>query len=216
MSFLPFLILFELGEEGTLWQIFSNSRHNFSANELASATVQSFEALQMMEALSLQQRRNVIGQFYQEIMEKGEPYTGTHFVAMGIPRRTIYRILEVMERTGSTEKVAGSGRPASNRAAVSCEEEEGKGCKQQGSHKTRKLAGSTVSPLHMSPKYSRRRGEVLQASESSEQQSRACVSTEEVLSSNGGKVLQAVITNWAGHWWWVVLSVKTRRFVGST
>ena len=40
---LPFLILFEIGEEGTPRQIFSNIRHNFSANELASATVQSFE-----------------------------------------------------------------------------------------------------------------------------------------------------------------------------
>ena len=40
---LPFLILFEIGEEGTPRQIFSNMRHNFSANELASATVQSFE-----------------------------------------------------------------------------------------------------------------------------------------------------------------------------
>ena len=40
---LPFLILFEIGEEGTPRQIFSNIRHNFSANELASETVQSFE-----------------------------------------------------------------------------------------------------------------------------------------------------------------------------
>ena len=32
---------------------------------------------------------------------------------MRIPRRTIYRIKEVLERTGSTERVAGSGRPAS-------------------------------------------------------------------------------------------------------
>ena len=37
------MILFEIGEEGTPRQIFSNIRHNFSANELASATVQSFE-----------------------------------------------------------------------------------------------------------------------------------------------------------------------------
>ena len=40
---LPFLILFEIGEEGTPRQIFSNIRHNFSASGLASATVQSFE-----------------------------------------------------------------------------------------------------------------------------------------------------------------------------
>ena len=46
-------------------------------------------------------------------MEKGKPYTITHFVAMRIPRRTIYRIIVVMERTWSTEGVAGSGPPAS-------------------------------------------------------------------------------------------------------
>ena len=40
---LPFLILFEIGEEGTPRQISSNIRHNFCAKELASATVQSFE-----------------------------------------------------------------------------------------------------------------------------------------------------------------------------
>ena len=39
----PFLILFEIGEEGTPRQIFSNIQHNFSGNELPSATVQSFE-----------------------------------------------------------------------------------------------------------------------------------------------------------------------------
>ena len=46
-------------------------------------------------------------------MKKGKPYTITHFVAMRIPRRTIYRIIEAMERTWSTEGVAGSGPPAS-------------------------------------------------------------------------------------------------------
>ena len=67
----------------------------------------------MMEVLSLQLRQNVFGQLYQENMEKGKPYTITHFVATRIPRRTIYRIIEVMERTWSTEGVAGSGPPAS-------------------------------------------------------------------------------------------------------
>ena len=66
----------------------------------------------MMEVLSIQLRQNVFGQLYQESMEKGKPCTITHFVAMRIPRRTIYRILEVMERTWSTEGVAGSGPPA--------------------------------------------------------------------------------------------------------
>ena len=65
-----------------------------------------------MEVLSLQLLQNVFGQLYQENMEKGIPYTITHFVAMKIPRRTIYRIIEVMERTWSTEGVAGSGPPA--------------------------------------------------------------------------------------------------------
>ena len=62
-----------------------------------------------MEVLSLQLRQNVFGQLYQENMEKGKPYTITHFVATRIPRRTIYRIIEVMERTWSTAGVGGSG-----------------------------------------------------------------------------------------------------------
>ena len=69
--------------------------------------------MQMMEVLSQQLRQNVFGQLYQENMEKGKPHTITHFVATRIPRRTIYRIIEVMERTWSTEGVAGSGPPAS-------------------------------------------------------------------------------------------------------
>ena len=66
-----------------------------------------------MELLSLQLRQNVFGQLYQENMEKRKPYTITHFVALRIPRRTFYRGIEVMERTSSTEGVAGSGPPAS-------------------------------------------------------------------------------------------------------
>ena len=67
-----------------------------------------------MEVLSLQLRQNVFGQLYQEDIKKGKrPYTITHFVAMRIPRRTIYHIVEVMERIWSTEGVAGSGPPAS-------------------------------------------------------------------------------------------------------
>ena len=69
----------------------------------------------MMEVLSLQLRQNVFGQLYQENMENWKQYTITHFVAMRIPRRTIYRIIEVMERTWSTEGVAGSGPPLSSK-----------------------------------------------------------------------------------------------------
>ena len=67
-----------------------------------------------MEVLSLHLRQNVFGQLYQENTEKGKPYTITHFVAKRIPRRTIYRIIEVMERTCSTEGVARSGPHAFN------------------------------------------------------------------------------------------------------
>ena len=70
----------------------------------------------MMEVLSLQLRQNLFGQLYQENtenMEKGNRYTTAHYVAMRIPRRTIYHIIEVMERTWSTEGVAGSGPSAS-------------------------------------------------------------------------------------------------------
>ena len=52
--------------------------------------------------------------FIRRTWRKGShAYTITRFVAIRIPRRTIYRIIEVMERTWSTEGVAGSGPPAS-------------------------------------------------------------------------------------------------------
>ena len=58
----PFLILFEIGEEGTPRQIFSNIRHNFSANELASATVQSFEHKKWNPLYWTRDRRNDFSQ----------------------------------------------------------------------------------------------------------------------------------------------------------
>ena len=74
----------------------------------------------MMEVFSLQLRQNACGQLYQENTEKGKPYTIIHFVAMRIPRRTIYRIIEVMERTWGTEGVARKrmAKAASNKVGI--------------------------------------------------------------------------------------------------
>ena len=148
----------------------------------------------MMEVLSLPLRQNVFGQLYQENMENGKPYTITHFVAMRIPRRTIYRIIEVMERTWSTEGVAGSGPPASklpqaarkrmakaasNKVGITARNLQEVWCRLFICHQSTQEGG----------------GEVLQRSERSEELSRACVSTKEVLPSNGQKSLQALVTN---------------------
>ena len=119
---------------------------------------------------------------------KGKPYTITHFVAMRIPRRTIYRIMEVMERTWSTEGVAGSGPPASKlpraarkRMAKAASNKVGitarKLCRKYG------VASSFVTKV-----LKKEGGEVLQGSERSEEQSRACVSTEESAAEQWSKL----------------------------
>ena len=60
-----------------------------------------------MEVLSRQLRQNVFGQLYQENMEKGKPYTIPHFVAMTIPRRTIYRIIYYWRGLGALRELLG-------------------------------------------------------------------------------------------------------------
>ena len=148
-----------------------------------------------MEVLSLQLRQNVFGQLYQENMEKGKPYTITHFVAMRIPRRTIYRIIEVMERTWSTEGVAGSGPPAS-KLPHAARKRMAKAASNTVWHNRQKALQEVWCRLFICHQSTQEGGgEVLQGTGRSEEQSRACVSTEEVLPSNGQKSLQALITN---------------------
>ena len=74
-----------------------------------------------------------------------------------------------------------------------------KGRKQQGWHNSQKALQEVWCRLFICHQSTQEGGgEVLQGLERSEEQSRACVSTEEVLPSNGQKSLQALITNWAG------------------
>ena len=58
-----------------------------------------------MELLSQEQRRMVIGKFYEQHQLKGKAYCVRHFVAMGMVKGSIYRILN---RTGM-KRVLGSG-----------------------------------------------------------------------------------------------------------
>ena len=65
-----------------------------------------------LEGLTLQQRRDVIGQFYKANIDQGKSYTVKHFLKMGVPRATIYRACASMERNYTTKRKPGSGRPA--------------------------------------------------------------------------------------------------------
>ena len=76
---------------------------------------------------------------------------------MRSPRRTIYRIIEVTERTWSTEGDAGSGPPAS-KLPDAARKRMAKAASNKVGITARKLCRKYVSPLHLSPKYSRRRG----------------------------------------------------------
>ena len=50
-----------------------------------------------MDGLTLEERRILIGNFYNENKDKGKSYTVHHFRRMNVPKRTIYRIIKRVE-----------------------------------------------------------------------------------------------------------------------
>ena len=47
------------------------------------------KSMSKLEGLTLQQCRDVIGQFYKANIDEGKSYTVNHFLKMGVPRATI-------------------------------------------------------------------------------------------------------------------------------
>lgn len=66
----------------------------------------------VMEKLSEQQRRDIIVNFYRDHEADGKSHTVKHFVAMGVPKRSIYSVLARFQQTQTTKRKQGSGRPA--------------------------------------------------------------------------------------------------------
>ena len=60
-----------------------------------------------LEGLTLQQCRDVIGQFYKSNIDEGKSYTVKHFLKMGVPRATIYWACTSMERKHTTKRKPG-------------------------------------------------------------------------------------------------------------
>ena len=65
-----------------------------------------------LQQLTEEARRNVIGEFYKIHWNKGKTYTVNHFLAMNVPRRTIYAVLRRCDEGVTLARKAGSGRPA--------------------------------------------------------------------------------------------------------
>ena len=66
----------------------------------------------VMEGLTLEERRILIGNFYNENKDKGKSYTVHHFRRMNVPKRTIYRIIKRVEKDIPLTHRPGAGRPA--------------------------------------------------------------------------------------------------------
>lgn len=65
-----------------------------------------------MHALNENQRRELIGQFYNEHSSQPKSFTVHHFEEMGVPRRTTYNAIQRVCSGGSLKRKAGSGRTA--------------------------------------------------------------------------------------------------------
>ncbi len=63
-----------------------------------------------MEELTQKQRHSLVVNFHKKNAEKGKVFTVNHFLAMGMKRPTIFRILDRFETRGDVKRPLGSGR----------------------------------------------------------------------------------------------------------
>jgi hypothetical protein len=65
-----------------------------------------------MKSLNEFQKRQLVGQFYEENRRKGKPFTVRHFIEMGLKRRSIYNVISRIENNKPLKRSNGSGRKA--------------------------------------------------------------------------------------------------------
>ena len=70
------------------------------------------------EGVSEEDRRKVIGSFYQKHWSMGNAYTCKYFLKLGISKATTYRVMEKMDKGDSLARKAGSGRKASKMTSI--------------------------------------------------------------------------------------------------
>ena len=64
-----------------------------------------------MDGLTAEQRRLVVGQFYNRYKSLGKRYSVLHFVKMGLKSQTIYNIIRRVENGETLKQRSGQGRP---------------------------------------------------------------------------------------------------------
>ena len=64
-----------------------------------------------MDSLSAEERRLIVGQFYNENKHLGKTYSVHHFVKMGMLRETVYRIIKRVDNGITLNGRPGKGRP---------------------------------------------------------------------------------------------------------
>ena len=65
-----------------------------------------------MEGLSSEDRRKVVGRFYQKHWSLGKAYTYKYFMKLGISKATTYRVMEKMDKGESLARKSGGGPKA--------------------------------------------------------------------------------------------------------
>lgn len=64
-----------------------------------------------LKQLTEEGRRVVIGEFYRINWHKGKTYTARHFLAMGVPKSTLYAVMRKCDEGIPLARKTGSGRP---------------------------------------------------------------------------------------------------------
>ena len=65
-----------------------------------------------MDQLNQEQKRLIVGQFYEKHKSKGKVFTVQHFLAMGFKNSTIYDIIQRVEIRKPLKTLVRTGRPA--------------------------------------------------------------------------------------------------------
>lgn len=96
--------------------------------------------LAVMEGLSLVERRKTIELYWKANKTLGKAAVVKHFVSLGVPQQTVYRLLAKLERGQTVERKPGSGRPAAKLPPAARRRVVKQACDKKGVS-VRKLAG---------------------------------------------------------------------------
>ena len=65
-----------------------------------------------MEGVKVSARKNLIGSFYAKNWQHGKLYTVKYFEKIGVPAKTVYRIIKECDEGRAMQRKPASGRPS--------------------------------------------------------------------------------------------------------